>query len=122
MLISEDVWRRTPPPYKLSRSFSMSSAFPFLSPCPAALICSTISFAYFSAAASLILGFSSTYGAVASSGLASAGGSASAGGASSTFLAAFFLGAGFLPLAAAFPFPLAAGLAAFGFSPLAFAI
>jgi len=53
----------------------------------------------------------------------SAGASASATGASSTgsaFLAAFFLGAAFLVLLAAFPFPLAG--ADFGFPPLAFSI
>jgi len=48
---------------------------------------------------------------------ASAGGSASTG---STFLAAFFLGAAFLPLAPAFPFPFA--VSPVGFPPPAFSI
>jgi hypothetical protein len=63
MFISDDVYNNIPPPYKLSRSFSTSSAFPFLIPAPAALIYSTISLAYYSAAASLILNFSSPIGA-----------------------------------------------------------
>ena len=80
-----------------------------------------MSLASFSAAASLILGFSST--AAASAGASpSAGASASAGGSASTgaaFFAAFFLGGAFLPFAG-FPFPFAG--AAFGFAPLAFSI
>ena len=118
MLMSADVWSNIPPPCKLSRSFSTSSALPFLRPAPAALIYSTISFALFSAAASLMFTYASSLGASPSS----AGASASAAGASSTgsaFLAAFFLGAAFLVLLAPFPFPLAAD---FGFPPPAFSI
>lgn len=114
-MISEDVYSNIPPPYKLSRSFSTSAPFPDLSPSPAALIYSTISLACFSAAASLIFDSAgAAFSSVATS--ASAGGSASTG---SAFLAAFFLGGAFLPLAG-FPFPFAG--AAFGFAPLAFSI
>lgn len=110
--ISEPNYNNIPWPSKLFKSFSTSSIFPFEIPAPAAFIDSTISFACYSSAASLMLNFSSFAGGASATGFAS-----SSVGTSSSFLATTFFLA-FLGVTLTLLLLLAA--AGFAFFPLAF--